>query len=174
MQQIRLAFFSAALSEEHRHKLDWLAWHAHPHRNPARSYRRALSNRIASTPGTNRERRFLLWHSASASSIARHSPTLRLASATSMPWFYAFNLVWVNLSIAFSKTPYSLNPTQIGLYSLTGVLGLLVTRCASSLYDRYGPHVVVHWLSNRCCNRCGHPAHQYRKPLPLRNRVRHL
>lgn len=60
-----------------------------------------------------------------------------------MLWFSAFNLVWVSLSIALSKPPYSLNPTHLGLYSLAGVSGLLVTRWAGSLTDCHGPHVVV-------------------------------
>ena len=75
--------------------------------------------------------------------LLRISPALRLASATGMLYFSAFSLVWVGLSIALSKPPYSLNPTQIGLYSLAGVLGLFVTRWAGSLTDRHGPHVVV-------------------------------
>ena len=74
------------------------------------------------------------------------SPAFRLASATGMLWFSAFNLVWVGLSITLSKPPYNLNLTQIGLYSLAGVFGLLVTRWAGSLTDRQGPHVIVDCL----------------------------
>lgn len=53
-------------------ELAWLAWHARLPRNSARSDRRAVRNRIASASETNRKQRFVLYHSASASSIAVH------------------------------------------------------------------------------------------------------
>ncbi|WP_445342615.1 MFS transporter [Bifidobacterium sp. ESL0827] len=119
------------------------AWHAYLLRNPARSDRRALCNRIASTSGTNREQRLVLCHSASASSIAahlsststgirnRHAPVFCFQSRLGQP----FNST---LQTALQSESYA-----DWLYSLAGVLGLLVTSWAGSLTDRHGPHVVV-------------------------------
>lgn len=118
-------------------------WHAYLLRNPARSDRRALRIRIASTSGTNQEQRLVLCHSASASSIAahlsststgirnRHAPVFCFQSRLGQP----FNST---LQTALQSESYA-----DWLYSFAGVLGLLVTSWAGSLTDRHGPHVVV-------------------------------
>lgn len=69
--------------------------------------------------------------------LATH-PALRRACAAGMLWFFAFNLIWVGISLRLAQPPYSLNPTTIGLYSLAGTLGLLVTRLSGRAADRYG------------------------------------
>jgi len=65
-------------------------------------------------------------------------PALRRSCAAGMLWFFAFNLIWVGISVRLAQPPYSLSPTTIGLYSLAGALGLLVTRLAGRAADRYG------------------------------------
>jgi len=65
-------------------------------------------------------------------------PALRRSCAAGMLWFFAFNLIWVGISLRLATPPYSLGPTTIGLYGLAGTLGLLVTRLAGRSADRYG------------------------------------
>lgn len=69
--------------------------------------------------------------------LAKH-PALRHSSAAGMLWFFAFNLIWVGISVRLAQPPYSLGPTTIGLYSLAGTLGLAVTRLAGRAVDRWG------------------------------------
>jgi len=71
--------------------------------------------------------------------LATH-PALRRCCTAGMLWFFAFNLIWVGISVRLAQPPYSLSPTTIGLYSLAGALGLLVTRYAGRAADRYGTH----------------------------------
>lgn len=96
LQEIRLAFFSAALSEEHRNQLDWLAWHAHLLRNPARSYRRALYNRIASTQGQTGNEGSYFGTLRALPRLLGISPALRLAPQPACSGFM--------LSISFGST----------------------------------------------------------------------
>lgn len=63
---------------------------------------------------------------------------LRYAVVAGMLWFFAFNAVWVGLSLRLAQPPYSLSANEIGLYSLAGILGLFVTPIAGRLADRYG------------------------------------
>lgn len=65
-------------------------------------------------------------------------PALRRCCMAGMLWFFAFNLIWVGISMRLAKPPCSLSPTAIGLYSLAGTVGLLVTRFAGRAADRYG------------------------------------
>ncbi|WP_170946115.1 MFS transporter [Rhodococcus sp. 14-2483-1-2] len=74
--------------------------------------------------------------------LMRHR-SLRLAAASGALWFFAFNLIWVGLSLALSAEPYSLNARTIGLYSLAGLLGLAATWPAGKLTDRWGSRRVM-------------------------------
>ena len=75
--------------------------------------------------------------------LLRTHPRLRHATAAGMLWFFAFNLVWVGLALRLAEPPYTLSPAAIGLYSLAGVLGLVVTRTAGRLSDRFGNRAVM-------------------------------
>jgi len=75
--------------------------------------------------------------------LLRDLPELRRPSFAGMLWFFAFNLIWVGLAIRLAAPPYNLDATSIGLYSLAGILGLIVTRIAGRLSDRYGPRAVI-------------------------------
>lgn len=68
---------------------------------------------------------------------------LRWASFTGALWFFAFSLIWVGLAVALAQPPLNLSPTLIGLYSLAGMFGVLATRIAGSLSDRWGSSRVV-------------------------------
>lgn len=68
----------------------------------------------------------------------REFGALRRHTCAGMLWFFAFNLVWVALAIRLAAPPYQLSPAAIGLYSMAGVVGLLVTRVAGRLTDRFG------------------------------------
>ncbi|MFF1442425.1 MFS transporter [Streptomyces sp. NPDC058295] len=74
--------------------------------------------------------------------LYRH-PQLRLAVATGGLWYFAFNLVWVALTLALAQPPYSLGPTAIGLYSLAGLLGFAALPFTGRLTDRYTPRTVI-------------------------------
>jgi predicted MFS family arabinose efflux permease len=74
--------------------------------------------------------------------LVRH-PALRRSCAAGMLWFLAFNLVWVGLSLRLAQPPYSLDATTIGLYSLAGAPGLVVTRIAGRIADRHGARRVI-------------------------------
>ncbi|MES3002396.1 MAG: MFS transporter [Pseudomonadota bacterium] len=73
----------------------------------------------------------------------RESTVLRKSTHAGMLWFFAFNLIWVGLSIRLAGAPYHLSPASIGLFSLAGLLGLAVTRVAGRLADRFGTRVVM-------------------------------
>lgn len=79
----------------------------------------------------------------SLSELMRVHPQLRRATASGMLWFLAFNLVWVGLALRLTGPPYQLGPAAIGLYSLAGILGLVVTRTAGRLADRFGSRAVM-------------------------------
>lgn len=70
-------------------------------------------------------------------------PRLRRATASGILWFFAFNLVWVGLALRLALPPFALSSAAIGLYSIAGVLGLVVTRVAGRLADRYGTRAVM-------------------------------
>ncbi|MFG2957796.1 MFS transporter [Streptomyces sp. NPDC048291] len=72
-----------------------------------------------------------------------HQPGLRRAVATGALWYFAFNLVWIALTLALAQPPHSLGPTAIGLYSLAGLLGFAALPFTGRLTDRYGPHAVI-------------------------------
>ncbi|MEU9449845.1 MFS transporter [Streptomyces sp. NPDC048277] len=72
-----------------------------------------------------------------------HQPRLRRAVATGGFWYFAFNLVWIALTLALAQPPHSLGPTAIGLYSLAGLLGFAALPFTGRLTDRYGPHTVI-------------------------------
>ncbi|MCW2983943.1 MAG: transporter [Conexibacter sp.] len=65
------------------------------------------------------------------------------AAAAGALWFFAFSLVWVALSLALAAPPLSLSASRIGLYSLAGLLGVLVTPLAGRMADRCGTRRVV-------------------------------
>lgn len=75
--------------------------------------------------------------------LLRQHAMLRRATATGMLWFFAFNLIWVGFAVELTGPPLSLSPTAIGLYGLVGVLGLVVTRLAGRLADRFGSAYVI-------------------------------
>ncbi|MEW1775176.1 MFS transporter [Streptomyces sp. NPDC086777] len=68
---------------------------------------------------------------------------LRRAVATGALWYFAFNLVWIALTLAMAQPPHSLPPTAIGLYSLAGLLGFAALPYTGRLTDRYGPRTVI-------------------------------
>jgi predicted MFS family arabinose efflux permease len=74
--------------------------------------------------------------------LVRH-PALRRSCAAGMLWFLAFNLIWVGLSVRLAQPPYSLDAPAIGLYSLAGIPGLVLTRIAGRLADRCGTRRVI-------------------------------
>ncbi|MGW3073895.1 MULTISPECIES: MFS transporter [Kitasatospora] len=75
--------------------------------------------------------------------LLRTFPKLRRATAAGMLWFFAFNLIWVGLALHLAQPPFGLSAAMIGLYSLAGILGLIVTRLAGRLTDRFGNRAVV-------------------------------
>jgi len=75
--------------------------------------------------------------------LLRQHAMLRRATATGMLWFFSFNLVWVALAVELAEPPFSLSPSAIGLYGLVGALGLVVTRVAGQLADRFGSARVI-------------------------------
>ncbi|MCF4136848.1 MFS transporter [Streptomyces sp. Tue 6430] len=70
--------------------------------------------------------------------MLRHRP-LRRAVALGGLWYFAFNVVWVALSLTLARPPYSLDATAIGLYSLAGLLGFVALPFTGRLVDRYTP-----------------------------------
>jgi len=80
--------------------------------------------------------------------LFRSDRSLRIAATSGALWFFAFSLIWVSLSLALSLPPLQLSPAVIGLYSLAGLAGILATRIAGTLADRYGsPRVVIAGLA---------------------------
>ncbi|WP_460072475.1 MFS transporter [Streptomyces sp. YKOK-I1] len=75
--------------------------------------------------------------------LLRAFPPLRRAVLAGGLWYFAFNLVWVALALALAAPPHSLEPTAIGLYSLTGLLGLAALPLTGRLADRRGPATVI-------------------------------
>ncbi|WP_322066220.1 MFS transporter [Burkholderia ubonensis] len=97
--------------------------------------------------------------------LIRASRQLRLRIYAGMLWFFAFNLIWVGLAVRLAAPPYNLDAAIIGLYSLAGLLGLVVTRVAGRLADRFGSRaVIVCGLALAAFSACaltfalGHPA----------------
>ncbi|MDJ0346640.1 MFS transporter [Streptomyces sp. H10-C2] len=80
---------------------------------------------------------------ASLPPLLRHHPQLRRAVAAGGLWYFAFNLIWVALTLDLAKPPHSLGPTAIGLYSLAGILGFAVLPFAGRLADRYTPYTLI-------------------------------
>ena len=70
-------------------------------------------------------------------------PELRLAAMAGALWFFAFSLIWMGLSLALALPPLSLSPTVIGLYSLAGAAGVVATRTAGRLSDRFGSRPII-------------------------------
>ncbi|HWW70263.1 MAG TPA: MFS transporter [Duganella sp.] len=68
---------------------------------------------------------------------------LRVAALSGALWFFAFSLIWMGLSLALALPPLNLSPTTIGLYSLAGVAGIVATRAAGQLADKFGSRPVV-------------------------------
>lgn len=75
--------------------------------------------------------------------LMRASRQLRLRIYTGTLWFFAFNLIWVGLAVRLAAAPFNLDSAGIGLYSLAGLLGLVVTRVAGRLADRFGSRAVM-------------------------------
>ncbi|VWB26866.1 major facilitator transporter [Burkholderia aenigmatica] len=76
-------------------------------------------------------------------SLIWKSRQLRLHIYAGALWFFAFNLIWVGLAVRLATPPYNLDAATIGLYSIAGLLGLLVTRIAGRLADRFGSRTVI-------------------------------
>ncbi|WP_089107229.1 MFS transporter [Streptomyces hyaluromycini] len=70
-------------------------------------------------------------------------PRLRRAVTTGALWYFAFNLVWIALTLDLAQPPHSLGPAAIGLYSLAGLLGFAALPFTGRLTDRYGPRTVI-------------------------------
>ncbi|WP_405719928.1 MFS transporter [Streptomyces sp. NBC_01537] len=75
--------------------------------------------------------------------LLRRHPQLRRAVTTGGLWYFAFNLIWVTLTLRLAQPPYSLSPSAIGLYGLAGVLGFAVLPLTGRLTDRYAPGTVI-------------------------------
>ncbi|AYR24572.1 MFS transporter [Herbaspirillum rubrisubalbicans] len=75
--------------------------------------------------------------------LMKTSRELRLRIYAGMLWFFAFNLIWVGLVVRLAAPPFNLDAAHIGLYSLAGLMGLLMTRVAGRLADRFGHRRVV-------------------------------
>jgi len=90
-----------------------------------------------------RPRRSYLATLGSLPPLLRRHPQLRRAVATGGLWYFAFNLVWVTLTLRLAQPPYSLSPSAIGLYSLAGLLGFAVLPLAGRLTDRYTTRTVI-------------------------------
>ncbi|TXS53933.1 MFS transporter [Streptomyces sp. uw30] len=80
---------------------------------------------------------------ASLPPLLRHHPQLRRAVARGGLWYFAFNLVWVALTLTLAQPPHSLDPTAIGLYSLAGLLGFAALPVTGRLTDRHTPQAVI-------------------------------
>ncbi|MER5943678.1 MFS transporter [Streptomyces sp. NPDC001928] len=80
---------------------------------------------------------------ASLPPLLRQHPQLRRAVARGGLWYFAFNLVWVALTLALAQPPHSLDPTAIGLYGLAGLLGFAALPVTGRLTDRYTPQAVI-------------------------------
>jgi predicted MFS family arabinose efflux permease len=73
---------------------------------------------------------------------------LRISAVSGALWFFAFSLIWVSVSVALALPPLNLSSTDVGLYSLAGMAGILATRTAGTLADRHGsPKVILAGLA---------------------------
>ncbi|GAA3846154.1 MFS transporter [Streptomyces coacervatus] len=75
--------------------------------------------------------------------LLRQHPPLRRAVATGGFWYFAFNLIWVALTLTLAEPPHSLTSTAIGLYGLAGLLGFAALPLTGRLTDRYAPRTVI-------------------------------
>ncbi|NYE94995.1 putative MFS family arabinose efflux permease [Psychromicrobium silvestre] len=89
------------------------------------------------TPGSYRESLHSL------PKLLKKHRLLRVATISGALWFFAFSLIWVSVSIALALPPLNFPPSVIGLYALAGLLGILATRVAGSLADRFGSVPVI-------------------------------
>ncbi|MEV0170977.1 MFS transporter [Streptomyces sp. NPDC050803] len=80
---------------------------------------------------------------ASLPLLLRQHPGLRRAVAAGGLWYFAFNLVWVALTLSLGRPPHSLDPTTIGLYGLAGLLGFAALPFTGRLTDRRTPAAVI-------------------------------
>ncbi|MEU6669116.1 MFS transporter [Streptomyces sp. NPDC046727] len=80
---------------------------------------------------------------ASLPPLLREFSEMRRAVVVGGLWYLAFNLIWVALALALAEPPHSLGPTAIGLYSLAGLLGLIVLPLTGRLTDRHAPATVI-------------------------------
>lgn len=63
-------------------------------------------------------------------------PLLLIRSVIALFLFAAFSTLWTALALPLSAPPFSLSPTEIGLFGLVGVLGTLGATKAGQLADR--------------------------------------
>ncbi|MBP6876876.1 MAG: MFS transporter [Phenylobacterium sp.] len=75
--------------------------------------------------------------------LLRARPDLSASAVAGGLWFFAFSLIWVGVSLALSLPPHGLSPTVVGLYSLAGIAGMLVTPLAGRIADRFGSRPIV-------------------------------
>jgi predicted MFS family arabinose efflux permease len=72
-----------------------------------------------------------------------HHRVLRVSAVSGALWFFSFNLIWLCIAVVLASPPFGYAPSRIGLYSVAGLLGLLVTRVAGTLADRFGSRRVI-------------------------------
>jgi predicted MFS family arabinose efflux permease len=80
---------------------------------------------------------------ASLPRLLRQHAALRRAVVCGGLWYFAFNLVWVTLTLALGRPPHSLGPAAIGLYGLAGLLGFAALPLTGRLADRHAPGTVI-------------------------------
>ncbi|SCC93156.1 Major facilitator superfamily MFS_1 [Thiomonas sp. X19] len=75
--------------------------------------------------------------------LLRKHALLREGALVGACWFFVFSMLWVTLMLQVSTAPLHLNTTQAGLLGFAGGAGLLATRPAGRLADRFGARPLI-------------------------------
>ncbi|HEY0816776.1 MAG TPA: MFS transporter [Pseudonocardia sp.] len=68
---------------------------------------------------------------------------LRRSAVAGALWFCSFSLVWTGLAVALALPPLHLSPQAVGLFALSGALGVFVTPFAGRWADTVGSRRVI-------------------------------